>query len=183
MMRKTARRDRILELHRQGWSNPQIAEKLGCNRVTAWRITKDLPKDLPVVLDAPPTSAPVSPAGETGQPNGKLLEFNDLRLSVGVLRERAAAGSTAAARDVAKLSLARINRQSCRDHVDRATAEADMLGIFQVCKHFVIGSFMRRVLMEFPDVDEERLAAMVEDTFDDIARDLEARQTVEEEQK
>ena len=173
MMRRTDRRDRILELHSQGYSNPEIGQILGCNRVTAWRATKDLPEPSPVVLDMPPTSAPVSPVGDA--PDGKLLEIDDLALSVGVLRQRAAAGSTSAARDLAKLSITEIHRAGCADHVSRTVAETEMLGIFQIAKHYIVGPFLRRVCLEFPDVDEGRLSEMIEDTFDDIAREIESR--------
>ena len=171
MSGRADRRERVAQLRRQGLSNPEIAEREQCNRSTIWRIVRSLPPEAP----PEPTEGP--------EPDGRLLEFDDLALGVGILRDRALAGSSVAARDLAKLSLAQINRQGCADHVSRTQAEADMLGIYQVAKHYIVGPLMRRVLLEFEHVDEGRLAAMVEDTFDDIARDLEARQTVEEEQK
>ena len=175
MMRKTDRRDRILELHRQGMSNPEIGQILGIDRVTAWRATKDLPEPSPVVLDAPPTPSEDAPDDDAPAPAGALLAIDDLSLGISVLRERASSGSTSAARDLAKLSITEIHRAGCADHVSRTQAEAEMLGVYQVAKHYIAGPFLRRVCLEFPDVDEARLGEMIETVFDDIAREIESR--------
>ena len=132
MSGRADRRERVAQLRRQGLSNVEIAEREQCNRSTIWRIIQTLPPESP----PEPIEGP-----ERG---GRLLEFDDLALGVGILRDRALAGSSVAARDLARLSLTEIHRAGCAAHVDRATAEADMLGIFQVCKHFVIGPFLRR---------------------------------------
>ena len=95
------------------------------------------------------------------------------------MRERARMGNTGAARDLAKLSLGEIHRQGCADHVSRTQAETEMLLMFQICKSYVVGPFLRRAALEL-EVNEGRLSEMLEDTFDDIARECESRSEAKE---
>ena len=164
---ETGRRARVAQLRRQGLSNPEIAQREGCDRSTVWRIVRSLPPESP----PEPIEGP--------EPAGRLLEIDDLALSVGVLRDRAQSGSAAAARDLAKLSLGEIHRQGCADHVNKSSAERDMIGVYQICKAYVAGPFLRRAALEL-EIDEGRLSEMIEDTFDDIARECESRSEAKE---
>ena len=173
-MRKTGRKERVVELRAQGLSNPQIAEMEGCNRVTIWRITKDLPEPGPVVLDIRPAPAHEDEDAGTA-PAGKLLSLDDLSLGVSVLRDRARRGSIAAARDLARLSVAEIRAGAgCREHVTVSDLQVLMASQFDMWRQRLLGPFARRVSLEF-GIELGAFEKVIQAAIDDVGDEMDAR--------
>ena len=174
LIRKTSRRERVAELWAQGLGNAEIAERERCNRVTVWRLTKDMPGPPPPVLDIAP--APIQEGDvDARAPAGKLLAHDDLSLGVGVLRDRARSGSVTAARDLAKLSIGEIRAGTpCLAHVTTAEVHALMQMQFDLWRTRLLGPFARRLSLEFA-VDSQAVEEMLENVVEDVSNEMNAR--------
>ena len=163
MVTKTDRRDAIRQLRRQGLTVGDIASKVGVSRQTVWRACRGLE---PV----PPTPAP------TPDSNGHApLDLEAAQsLGLGVLVQRAQAGSVSAAAHVFKTTSAVIRANRCQDHIPKDDVIAALFTQYDLWRSNLKGVFIRRIQLEF-DVDPARIENLVDDAIDAITRELNAR--------
>ena len=131
----TERRARIAELHRRGLSNPEIARKVGCSRVTSWRTLKAMG------LLSSSRPAPRAPAAAPRTvTDGPMPDAAALRQeAVAVLRESALAGSTNAAIQLVKLMDSELDRTQCVDHVPLTEVATAVKNVHEVISRHVLG--------------------------------------------
>ena len=158
------RPEQIRELRRQGVSIRDICERIGVTRQTVWRHCRGL--------------EPVAPAPTNGNGHVDL----EMAQSVGldVLVDKARSGSVSAAANVFKIASAELRANRCTDHV----AAADVISSLKTQYHLWVlglkGSFTRRLLMEYEDVDQGQLEGLIDDAIDAITRELNTRFTAED---
>ena len=160
------RHERIRELRGQGLTVVDIAEKIGCSRQTIWRACRD--------------SEPVPPTRD-GNGHAPPLDLEAAQsLGLGVLVQRAQAGSVSAAAHVFKATSAELRADRCKDHI----AAADVITSLKTQYHLWIlalkGSFQRRLLMEYEDVDPGQLEGLIDDAIDGVTRELNTRVAAED---
>ena len=158
------RPEQIRALRRQGVSVRDICERLGISRQTVWRCSKGIEPDTPT---------PHTPDANGHTPPLDLAAARALGL--GVLVERASAGSVSAAAHVFKTASAELRANRCKDHV----AAADVISSLKTQYHLWIlalkGSFQRRLLMEYENLDQGHLESLVDDAIDGVTRELNTR--------
>ena len=160
--KKMDRPEQIRELRRQGVSVRDICERVGVTRQTVWRHCRGL--------------EPVPPSPT---PDGNGHAPPDLEaaraLGLGVLLERASAGSVSAAASVFKTASAELRADRCKDHI----ATEDVISSLKAQYHLWVlglkGSFTRRLLMEYEDLDPGQLEGLIDDAIDSITRELNTR--------
>ena len=155
------RPERIRELRRQGVSVRDICEQVGVTRQTVWRHCRGL--------------EPVPPA-PTPDSNGHApLDLEAAQsLGLGVLVQRARAGSVSAAAHVFKATSAELRADRCTDHVAAEDVEKMLQAQYGLWRLHLQGAFVRRILLEF-DVDPARIESLVDDAIDGITRELNTR--------
>ena len=161
--KKTGRREQIRALRRQGVSVRDICERLGISRQTVWRCSKGIEPD--------------TPTPHTPDANGHTppLDLEAARaLGLGVLVERASAGSVSAAASVFKTASAELRADRCKDHIPTEDVVKALQTQYGLWRMHLQGAFVRRVLLEF-DVDPARIESLVDDAIDGITRELNTR--------
>ena len=160
-----SRHERIRELRGQGLTVVDICERLSVSRQTVWRACRGLE---PVPLT--PTPAP------TPDSNGHApLDLEAAQsLGLGVLVQRAQAGSVSAAAHVFKATSAEIRANRCQDHIPKDDVIAALFTQYDLWRSNLKGVFIRRIQLEF-DVDPARIENLVDDAIDAITRELNAR--------
>lgn len=135
-----------------------------------------------------PERKPVAVNGSapSAEPAGELVDV-DWRAarseSVGVLRERAQEGSVTAAAQLAKIANAEIRTAiPCEDHVTAEDFWGYVQTVFDLFKSTMQGKFARQVSLEF-DVPLERIETLIEDVAADVAKELNARLAVAQEER
>ena len=92
-----------------------------------------------------------------------------------MLLERASAGSVSAAASVFKTASAELRADRCKDHI----ATEDVISSLKAQYHLWVlglkGSFTRRLLMEYEDLDPGQLEGLIDDAIDSITRELNTR--------
>ena len=163
------RPEQIRALRRQGLSVRDICEQVGVTRQTVWRHCRGLE---PV----PPAPTP------TPDSNGHApLDLEAAQsLGLGVLVQRAQAGSVSAAAHVFKAASAEIRANKCVDHLPIEDVITSLKAQYHLWVLGLKGSFTRRVLLEF-DVDPARIESLVDDAIDGITRELNTRFEAESE--
>ena len=161
------RPERIRELRLAGVSVSDICESVGVTRQTVWRHCRGL--------------EPVPPA-PTPDSNGHApLDLEAAQsLGLGVLVQRAQAGSVSAAAHVFKAASAEIRANKCVDHLPIEDVITSLKAQYHLWVLGLKGSFTRRVLLEF-DVDPARIESLVDDAIDGITRELNTRFEAESE--
>ena len=161
------RPEQIRALRRQGLSVRDICEQVGVTRQTVWRHCRGL--------------EPVPPA-PTPDSNGHApLDLEAAQsLGLGVLVQRAQAGSVSAAAHVFKAASAEIRANKCVDHLPIEDVITSLKAQYHLWVLGLKGSFTRRVLLEF-DVDPARIESLVDDAIDGITRELNTRFEAESE--
>ena len=144
-------------LRAQGMSRSDIAMELGVSRQSIWRWTKGGDADESGVTSVTPVT-PVTPSQAPGAAetdaqahDGRVLDWPqqtraDHASARAVLRERTAAGSVTAARDLAKITgaeLARVN--PCENHVDAVEANAVTQTTFLTMVSYLMDAGVRRL--------------------------------------
>ena len=161
MVAKTDRHDAIRALRRQGLSVGDIAERLKVSRQTIWRHSKGIEPDTP------------APAPDNGHAPLDLEAAQSLGL--GVLVQRAQAGSVSAAAHVFKAASAELRADKCQNHIPTE----DVITSLKVQYHLWIlalkGSFQRRLLMEYEALDPAQLEGLIDNAIDDVSSELNAR--------
>ena len=144
----------------------QIAQTVGCSRQTVWTHTR-APKPTPlgddVTIGAP---GKVVMADVLGWPEIAHEVVNRLR-------EMVRRGNVQAAVQLARLAAAEARDTRCQNHVEVAILQELLLAHFEVWKSALEGPYARRVVMEM-EADPVRLGEMLQDLFDDVARELNA---------
>ena len=164
MVAKTDRRDAIRELRRAGHSVGDICERLKVSRQTVWRHSRG-------IEPVEPTPAP-TPDGNGHAPPLDLEAAQSLGL--GVLVQRAQAGSVSAAAHVFKATSAELRADRCKDHVALTDVVKGLHAQYSLWRLHLQGAFVRRLLLEF-DLDPGQVERLVADTIDAITKELNAR--------
>ena len=165
MVAKTDRHDAIRQLRRQGLTVGDIASKIGCSRQTVWRHSKG-------IEPVPPAPTPSPTPDSNGH---KPLDLEAAQsLGLGVLVQRAQAGSVSAAAHVFKATSAEIRANRCQDHIPKDDVIAALFTQYDLWRSNLKGVFIRRIELEF-DVDPARIENLVDDAIDAITRELNAR--------
>ena len=165
MVAKTDRRDAIRELRRQGHSVGDICERVGVSRQTVWRHCRD---------SSVPSSLPPTPSMPTNG-NGHVDLQTARGVGLDVLVQRAQAGSVSAAAHVFKAASAEIRAEKCVDHIPAQDAVTSLKIQYHLWVLALKGSFQRRLLMEYEDLDPGRLGGLIDDAIDAITRELNSR--------
>ena len=162
MVAKTDRRDAIRELRRAGHSVSDICERLGISRQTVWRHSKG-------IEPVEPTPAP------TPDSNGHVDLDAARRVGLGVLVDRAKGGSVSAAGLLFKQASAEIRADKCLNHLPIEDVITSLKTQYHLWILALKGSFTRRLLMDFEDVDPGQLEGLIDDAIDSITRELNTR--------
>ena len=160
MVAKTGRHDAIRELRRQGLTVGDIAAKIGCSRQTVWRACKGQPT---------PTPTPDS--------NGHApLDLADARrVGLAVLVDRARGGSVSAAGLLFKQASDQLLADRCKGHVETEDVIRGLKTQYHLWVLGLKGSFTRRLLMEYEDLDPGQLEGLIDDEIDSITTELNRR--------
>ena len=162
------RHERIRSLRRQGVSLGDIAERLGISRQTVWRACKG--------LEPVPTPAPAP----TPDSNGHVDLDAARRVGLDTLLDRARNGSVSAASQIFKQASEQLRADRCKDHV----AAEDVISSLKTQYHLWVlglkGSFTRRLLMEYEDLDPGQLEGLIDDEIDSVTRELNTRFAAED---
>ena len=96
-------------------------------------------------------------------------------MGLDVLVDKARNGSVSAAAHVFKIASAELRVNRCTDHV----AAEDVISSLKTQYHLWVlglkGSFTRRLLMEYEDLDPGQLEGLIDDAIDAITRELNTR--------
>ena len=163
-----SRHDAIRELRRAGHSVGDIAEKIGCSRQTVWRACRD--------------AEPVPPTPHTpdGNGNGHVDLLTAQSVGLDVLVDKARTGSVSAAGTLFKAASAEIRADRCQNHIPAA----DVITSLKIQYHLWIlalkGSFQRRLLMEYEDLDPGQLEGLIDDEIDQVTKTLNLRYEAED---
>ena len=160
------RHEQIRELRRQGLSVGDIASKVGVSRVTVWRHSKGLE---PV----PPTPTPA--------PNGQVDLETARGVGLNILVDKARNGSVQAAAHVFKIASAELRADRCQNHIPKDDVIAALFTQYDLWRSNLQGSFTRRLLMEYEDLDPAQLEGLINDAIDGITRELNTRFEAESE--
>ena len=95
-------------------------------------------------------------------------------LGLGVLVQRAQAGSVSAAAHVFKTASAELRADRCKDHVSTEDVVKALHGQYSLWRMHLQGAFIRRIQLEF-DIDPARIESLVDDAIDGITRELNTR--------
>ena len=163
MVAKTDRHAAIRALRRQGLTVVDICERFSVSRQTVWRACKGLER---VAASAP------APTPENGHAPLDLEAAQSLGL--GVLVQRAQAGSVTAAAHVLKIASAELRANRCQNHISKDEVIAALQAQYGLWRSNLKGVFIRRIELEF-DVDPARIENLVDDAIDAITRELNAR--------
>ena len=167
MVAKTDRHDAIRELKRAGLSVGDIAEKIGCSRQTIWRACKG-------IEPVPPAPTP-TPDG-----NGHVDLEAARGVGLAVLVNKARNGSVSAAASVFKIASAELRADKCVDHVALTDVVKGLHAQYSLWRMHLQGSFTRRLLMEYEDLDPGQLELLIDDAIDGITKELNLRFKSEE---
>ena len=164
------RPERIRELRRAGLSVSDICESVGVTRQTVWRHCRGLE---PVPPAPTPTPAP------TPDSNGHVDLEAARGVGLGVLVDKARNGSVSAAAHVFKAASAELRADRCQNHIPTE----DVITSLKIQYHLWIlalkGSFQRRLLMEYEDLDPGQLEGLIDDEIDQVTKTLNLRYEAE----
>ena len=162
MVTKTDRRDAIRQLRRQGLTVGDIASKIGVSRQTVWRHCKGLE---PVPSTPTPTPAP----------NGHVDLETARGVGLNILVDKARNGSVQAAAHVFKIASSELRADRCQNHIPKDDVIAALFTQYDLWRSNLQGSFTRRLLMEYEDLDPAQLEGLIDDAIDGITKELNAR--------
>ena len=160
------RPERIRELRRAGVSVRDICESVGVTRQTVWRHCRGL---------EPVPSAPTPSPTPDGNGHAPLDLEAAQSLGLGVLVQRAQAGSVSAAAHVFKATSAELRADRCKDHIPTEDVVRALHAQYGLWKMHLQGPFVRRVLLEYEDVDPGQLEGLIDDAIDAVTKELNAR--------
>ena len=96
-------------------------------------------------------------------------------MGLDVLVDKARNGSVSAAAHVFKAASAEIRANRCTDHVAAEDVVKALQAQYGLWKMHLQESFIRRLLMEYEDLDPGHLESLINDAIDGITRELNTR--------
>ena len=162
--KKRDRPEQIRALRRQGLSVSDICERIGVTRQTVWRHSKG-------IEPVPPTPTPAPAPDSNGHVDLEMAQS----LGLGVLVQRAQAGSVSAAAHVFKAASAEIRANKCVNHLPIEDVITSLKTQYHLWVLGLKGSFTRRLLMEYEDLDPGQLEGLIDDEIDSITTELNRR--------
>ena len=162
-----SRHDAIRELKRAGLSVGDIAEKIGCSRQTIWRACKG-------IEPVQPTPAP-TPDG-----NGHVDLKTARSVGLDTLLDRARNGSVSAASTLFKQTSDQLRADRCQNHLPIEDVITSLKTQYHLWVLALKGSFQRRLLMEYEDLDPRQLEGLIDDEIDQVTKTLNLRYEAED---